>query len=115
MNVFVDYTHRISVAFYLFMSTLAAIITDLLNLLDGAKIPLEGEDLPSGIKDTNGKNTDKWRKLLLPSMNKPTGNSVGQGSYSGNNTSGQSGVVGSSSKHLGTGDLSGKNLIILCL
>lgn len=48
-------------------------------------------------------------------MNKPTGDSVGQGSYSGNNTSGQSGVVGSSSKHLGTGDLSGKNLIILCL
>jgi len=40
VNVFVDYTHRISVAFYLFMSTLAAIITELLNLLDGAKIPL---------------------------------------------------------------------------
>ena len=102
VNVFVDYTNWISITYYSFMSGLSVFINELLNLIDGPKIPFGGGvDLPSNIKEYSGKEINTGVKGIVNTMDNSVGNSGGQGSSSGNNYSGgfggNNGVQGSSS------------------
>ena len=93
VNVFVDYTHLISITYYFNMCGLSVFINEWLNNLDGPKIPMTGVDLPSDIKDYrengySGKDTNSVRKGIVCTMNDPTGNSGGQNSSTTNNNFG---------------------------
>jgi len=91
VNVFKHYTEYISIAYYSIMAILAGMIQEITNVLfhviDGAKIPMQGLDTHPGFKEKSGTKINT-RKGLVNTMDNSTGNSGGVGSSTANNNSG---------------------------
>lgn len=97
INVFIQYANKISVGYYLFMSSLSVLTNELLSNPEGFNFGSAKLKIPSDYNDISEKRI-KPRKIMANAMNNSTGNNNSGGS--GGNNGGQSssaGATGSSS------------------